>query len=158
MKVFTFEEGPQILVHFHVSSNQILKVELSLHSQFEVHLHGDLPLKNQYLLEKWLKSYSLKKQTPFEINLLLSDYTPFQREVWQSLTKIPFGETCSYLQVSKMTSSPKAVRAVGSSCKKNPFPFIVPCHRVIRSNKTLGEFNGGVEIKKRLLSFEGALI
>lgn len=81
--------------------------------------------------------------------------TPFQREVWQALTAIPFGATCSYRQIAERIGRPRAVRAVGAANGANPVPVIVPCHRVIGSNGTLTGYAGGLALKQRLLELEG---
>lgn len=81
--------------------------------------------------------------------------TPFQREVWQALTAIPFGETRSYGQIAAQIGRPKAVRAVGAANGANPVPIIVPCHRVIGSNGKLTGYAGGLALKQQLLALEG---
>ncbi len=81
--------------------------------------------------------------------------TDFQKSVWAALSKIPFGKTVSYADIALQIKNPKAVRAVGSANGKNPIPIIVPCHRVIASDGTLGGYSGGLHIKTRLLKLEG---
>ncbi|XEC93911.1 methylated-DNA--[protein]-cysteine S-methyltransferase [Paenibacillus tarimensis] len=80
--------------------------------------------------------------------------TPFQRQVWQALTDIPFGEVRSYKQVAEAIGSPKAVRAVGGANNKNPVPIIVPCHRVIGADGGMVGYGGGLHIKLTLLGLE----
>jgi methylated-DNA-[protein]-cysteine S-methyltransferase len=80
--------------------------------------------------------------------------TTFQREVWNALSTIPFGETRSYSQIAQQVGRPKAVRAVGAANGKNPISIIVPCHRVIGSNGKLTGFAGGLEAKELLLKHE----
>jgi methylated-DNA-[protein]-cysteine S-methyltransferase len=80
--------------------------------------------------------------------------TEFQKEVWQALATIPFGETRSYGQIARQIERPKAVRAVGAATGKNPISIIVPCHRVIGSNGKLTGFAGGLETKASLLRME----
>ena len=80
--------------------------------------------------------------------------TEFQKEVWNALSTIPFGETRSYAQIAKQVGRPKAVRAVGAANGKNPISIIVPCHRVIGSNGKLTGFAGGLETKEVLLNLE----
>lgn len=80
--------------------------------------------------------------------------TPFQKSVWNVITTIPFGEVRSYSWVAEKIGSPKAVRAVGSACGKNPVAIILPCHRVVASS-SLGGFGGGLELKSKLLDLEG---
>jgi len=81
--------------------------------------------------------------------------TAFQKEVWDALATIPFGETRSYAQIARQIGRPKAVRAVGAANGKNPLPIVVPCHRVIGSNGKLTGFAGGLEMKASLLEIEG---
>ena len=80
----------------------------------------------------------------------------FRREVLAHLPDIAYGHTASYAQVAAMTSSPRAVRAVGTACARNPLPLVVPCHRVIRSDGSQGAYLGGVEAKALLLALESA--
>ena len=86
-------------------------------------------------------------------------YTPFQRAVWLACMSIPEGKTKSYKWVAERIGRPKAFRAVGSALGKNPFAPIVPCHRVIAADGTLGGFSapGGVSAKRELLRKERAL-
>ncbi|MCK4245005.1 MAG: MGMT family protein [Candidatus Omnitrophica bacterium] len=78
----------------------------------------------------------------------------FQKAVYKAVNRIPFGQTRSYQWVARKTGRPKAVRAIGEALKKNPFPFAIPCHRVIRKDKTLGGYILGKELKKKLLNWE----
>ncbi len=78
----------------------------------------------------------------------------FQRRVWQALTRIPSGETRSYREVARALGAPGAARAVGSACATNPVPLLVPCHRVVRGDGSLGGFVGGVWRKRALLGRE----
>ena len=80
--------------------------------------------------------------------------TPFQNAVWKQLTRIPYGETISYLDLAKRIDHPKAVRAVGMANGANPIAIIVPCHRVIGSNGSLTGFGGGLPTKRALLELE----
>jgi methylated-DNA-[protein]-cysteine S-methyltransferase len=80
--------------------------------------------------------------------------TPFQNAVWKELTRIPYGETISYLDLAKRIQNPKAVRAVGMANGANPIAIIVPCHRVIGSNGSLTGFGGGLPTKRALLELE----
>lgn len=85
------------------------------------------------------------------------DGTPFQKEVWHALCRIPKGKTVTYAQLAKMIGKPRAVRAVASAVGKNPLAPMVPCHRVIRSDGGLGGYSGkgGVKAKRALLKKEG---
>ncbi|HEX3749233.1 MAG TPA: methylated-DNA--[protein]-cysteine S-methyltransferase [Streptosporangiaceae bacterium] len=80
----------------------------------------------------------------------------FRRSVLAHLPDIGYGHTESYAQVAAATGSPRAVRAVGTACALNPLPVVVPCHRVIRSDGSLGQYAGGAVAKEALLQLEGA--
>lgn len=80
--------------------------------------------------------------------------TSFQREVWKALTEIPFGETRSYLEISRNIGRPQSARAVGQACGKNPIAVLIPCHRVLAADGKLGGYAGGQDIKKALLKLE----
>lgn len=99
---------------------------------------------NEYLDGK-RKSFDL----PMDI-----EGTEFQKRVWKELSRIPFGKTCSYSDVAKKIKNEKAVRAVGSANGKNPLCIIVPCHRVIAADGTLGGYSGGLKFKSKLLELE----
>ena len=80
--------------------------------------------------------------------------TPFQESVWRALRDIPFGATVSYKTLAAAIRNPKAVRAVGSANGKNPLCIIIPCHRVIAADGTIGGYAGGIAIKQKLLALE----
>jgi methylated-DNA-[protein]-cysteine S-methyltransferase len=80
--------------------------------------------------------------------------SPFDMRVWQALQRIPIGETRSYEEIACAIGNPRACRAVGSANGRNPIPLLIPCHRVIRKDGSLGGFGGGTEIKEWLLRFE----
>ncbi|MGI6707153.1 MAG: methylated-DNA--[protein]-cysteine S-methyltransferase [Clostridia bacterium] len=80
--------------------------------------------------------------------------TPFQRRVWKALQAIPYGETCSYRDIGIRIGCPKGARAVGGANGANPIPIIIPCHRVIAADGSLGGYGGGLDIKKTLLALE----
>ena len=93
-----------------------------------------------------------------EFNLELGpNGTPFQKDVWNALMKIPYGKTVSYSEIAKASGHPKALRAVGTAIGKNPIPVIIPCHRVIRSDGSIGGYALGIDLKIRLLRLEGTL-
>ena len=86
---------------------------------------------------------------------LAPEGTEFQRSVWAALQKIPLGTLCSYLDVAKMIGKPQSVRAVANAIGANPICVFIPCHRVIKSDGTLGGFSSGISLKKKLLLEEG---
>lgn len=104
-----------------------------------------------------LTEYFAGQRQVFSVPLRPSG-TKFQQNVWQALTRIPFGKTCSYLDIALAINNPKAVRAVGAANGRNPIPIIVPCHRVIGRDGSLIGFSGGLDKKEWLLKHEGALL
>lgn len=83
--------------------------------------------------------------------------TPLQRAVWLELTRIPYGTTISYTTLAERVGFPRAVRAVASACGANPLPLVIPCHRVVAKDGTLGGFSlGGLHVKEQLLAVEAA--
>ncbi len=82
--------------------------------------------------------------------------TPFQRDVWEAMLKIPYGQTKSYQEIAMMINRPKALRAVGQACKRNPIGIIVPCHRVIGKDGSMTGYSGKeyVGLKRKLLDHE----
>ena len=80
--------------------------------------------------------------------------TPFQQRVWQALQEIPYGHVISYKQLAQRIGQPTALRAVGGANHRNPLPIVIPCHRVIAADGSLGGFGGGLEIKRALLELE----
>ncbi len=103
--------------------------------------------------ERQLGDYFAGKRKKFVLKLDPVG-TSFQRDVWDALSTIPFGETRSYGQIAVKIGRPKAVRAVGAANGKNPIAIIVPCHRVIGASGKLTGFAGGLEIKAELLKLE----
>ena len=81
----------------------------------------------------------------------------FDLRVLKEITKIPFGQVRTYKWVAKKIGSPKSSRAVGNSLKKNPYPLVIPCHRVIKSNGGLGGYSLGMQVKKDLIGLEKRL-
>ena len=103
--------------------------------------------------ERQLGEYFAGKRKTFSVALDMRG-TRFQKDVWEALCAIPFGETRSYGQLAKQLGNPRATRAVGAANGRNPVSIIVPCHRVIGSSGKLTGFAGGLEVKARLLSLE----
>jgi O-6-methylguanine DNA methyltransferase len=112
----------------------------------ETNYFGDLPQR--------IKHYLNGKPVTFPDKLDLSWASSFQRDVWRVTQSIPYGETRSYAWVAGELGMPKAARATGRALAKNPLPIIIPCHRVICSDGSLGGFGGGALWKRRLLEIE----
>ncbi|AZE77251.1 MULTISPECIES: methylated-DNA--[protein]-cysteine S-methyltransferase [Pseudomonas] len=103
--------------------------------------------------ERQLTEYFAGTRNQFELELDFAG-TDFQKQVWQALLTIPFGETRSYSQIAQQIGNPKAVRAVGAANGRNPISIIAPCHRVVGASGGLTGFAGGLEAKQYLLTLE----
>ena len=103
-----------------------------------------------------LDEYFAGRRRRFEVPVDLRLAGGFRRTVLLHLQRIPYGSTESYATVARAAGNPGAVRAVGSACSHNPVPLVVPCHRVVRSDGTIGQYLGGSEAKRALLALEAA--
>jgi len=104
-----------------------------------------------------IDEYFERKRKTFDLTLDLSLSSGFRQLVQKHLPQIGYGMTESYKQVAAIVGNPKAVRAVGSACATNPLPIVVPCHRVLRTDGTLGGYIGGLAAKTALLNMEAAV-
>ena len=100
-----------------------------------------------------IEDYLNGKRTKFSVPLHFAG-TEFQRKVWEQLQAIPYGETISYSELARRAGNPRAVRAAGSANGRNPFCIMVPCHRVIAKDGTIGGYAGGLARKRHLLAVE----
>ena len=104
-----------------------------------------------------ISAYFDKKLQTFDLPLDLENYSEFYQSVWKAVSNIPFGKTLSYSDIASSINNPKSVRAVGLANGKNPYPIVVPCHRVIGKNNSLTGYAYGLDVKKRLLEHEKVL-
>ncbi len=107
-------------------------------------------------VQKQLKKYFKHDLKVFDLPIKFNRGTLFQHEVWHALLSIPYGETRSYQEIANQINRPKAIRAVGQACKKNPIGIIVPCHRVIGKDGSMRGYSGPdhIDLKVKLLSHE----
>lgn len=103
-----------------------------------------------------LEEYFAKRRTTFEVPVDLRLAAGFRRSVIEHLRDIGYGRRESYAAVAAAVGNPRAVRAVGSACAHNPLPVVIPCHRVVRSDGSPGQYIGGPHAKSTLLSLEAA--
>jgi methylated-DNA-[protein]-cysteine S-methyltransferase len=103
-----------------------------------------------------IDEYFARRRTGFDVPLDFSLTTGFRRSVLEHLPQIAYGHTQSYADVARTVGNPKAARAVGSACATNPLPVVIPCHRVVRGDGTLGGYVGGPAAKSALLGLETA--
>ncbi|SKB52584.1 methylated-DNA-[protein]-cysteine S-methyltransferase [Salegentibacter holothuriorum] len=127
-----------------ISSIQILDEKIPTSTEIPDFLRLAFQQLNDYFNGE-LKEFSLK---------LNPDGTEFQQKVWKALNQIPFGKTCSYLELSKKLGDEKAIRAVASANGKNPLWVVIPCHRIIGSDGSLTGYAGGLARKQWLLNHE----
>jgi len=107
-------------------------------------------------LTRELDEYFAGRRKTFDVALDLRLSRGFRRQVLTHLAEIGYGRIESYTEVAQAAGNPKAVRAVGSACATNPLPVVLPCHRVLRSDGSLGGYVGGLEAKRTLLALEAA--
>ncbi len=106
-------------------------------------------------VHEWLEAYSQKRISLLQIPLDWVSVPRFTQEVLQIVAHIPLGSTSTYGQIAHLIGRPKAARAVGGACARNPFLLFIPCHRIIDAKLNLRGFSaGGTEVKKEILDFE----
>lgn len=101
-----------------------------------------------------ITAYLTHERTTWDLPLDFLGGTAFQQQVWAALQAIPYGQTVTYNQLATQIGRPTAIRAVASAVGRNPLLIIVPCHRVLRKDGSLGDFRGGLPFKKQLLALE----
>ncbi len=106
------------------------------------------------LAKKELTEYFEKGRREFTCRTAFMEGTDFEREVWNTLKEVPYGETRTYKWMAERVGKPQAFRAAGNALGKNPIPIIFPCHRIIESDGSIGGYSSGTEIKRRLLEIE----
>jgi methylated-DNA-[protein]-cysteine S-methyltransferase len=141
---------PKVSILFVGDADELSMVRLLKSDCFQVHF-SDCSLRLQNELLAWINEYL--EASPNKITLNLKG-TSFQKEVWENLSTIDFGKTKTYKDVAIDLNSPKGARAVGLACHRNPYPLLVPCHRVIHQDKKHSGYAFGNEVKKELLEFE----
>ena len=111
-----------------------------------------------------LEEFFMGARTEFSVPIDLDRFPPFQRAVLKAVAEVPYGEVRSYGEIAEAVGCPRAARAVGTAMSRNRLSFLVPCHRIIRSDGTLGEYGGrvhgrsGAEFKRVLLEREGVYL
>jgi O-6-methylguanine DNA methyltransferase len=104
-----------------------------------------------------LLDYLAGKRNTFDVPLDLTQGTSFQRKVWRTLQRVPYGKLRSYQWIAVRVGGRHYARAVGSAVGANPLPVVIPCHRIVAQDASLGGFSGGLSMKRKLLSLEGTL-
>lgn len=154
--MYTFEQGPRICVTLEFEEQKLKRTHLEIAKQFEARFEGEPEESLTAELLRFLKSYSEKRHA--DVQLLWDGLTPFRKEVLERLQRVKFGTTVSYGELALNSGYPRAARAVGSACHHNPFPLLVPCHRVIAASGKIGGFAYHLTLKEILLDFEASYL
>jgi methylated-DNA-[protein]-cysteine S-methyltransferase len=104
-----------------------------------------------------LNDYLAGKRRSFDLSLDLSRGTSFQQKVWRTLRRVSYGQLRSYQWVAVRVGGGQYARAVGNAVGANPMPVVIPCHRIVAQDASLGGFSGGLPTKRKLLTLEGTL-
>ncbi len=132
--------------------NSVRELTRTLHRQLPRAQRDEARLRPwSRALQEYFKGRKLTMTLPLDVQA-----TTFQRQVWKELQKIPYGQTRSYSEIARAIGHPKAARAVARACATNPVSIVIPCHRVIRKDGSLGGYGGGIARKRALLSLERA--
>ena len=149
---YTYYESPVGLLK--IGGTETYITELSFIDNKEQIIHGEPGVSDiiHYCTEQLIEFFAGKRKT-FNIPIH-QEGTDFQKRVWGELLEVPFGKTASYLDIAKRLGDPKCIRAAASANGKNKIAIIVPCHRIIGSDKSLVGYSGGMWRKKWLLQHE----
>lgn len=110
-------------------------------------------------IDRWIVNLYNGKRQEFDLSLLnISWLTAFSAKVLKQTCKIPRGKVATYAELAAKVGNPRAARAVGMALANNPFPLIIPCHRVVRADRKPGQFGGGMAMKRQLLEKEGVIL
>jgi len=153
-KTIPFSNGPSLCVTLEFENCKLKRSSLALADKFVVKIEGQPDKALEEMLLGFLKSYCERKHAA--VALPLDELTPFRKKVLERLQKVDFGVVTSYGELASDSGHPGAARAVGTACHFNPFPLLIPCHRVIAANGKIGGFAFDMRIKKALLEFESA--
>lgn len=151
---FTFNVSNYEFIVLLNKSNEIIYINMN---DLNIDLSKYKKINSDEEVIKAFESYFKGSKKPFEINYKLEG-TNFQMNVWKALKAIPYGKTVSYSELAKLAGNEKAVRATASAVASNPIVIIIPCHRILRKDGSIGEYSaGGPKVKKHLLDIEKAV-
>lgn len=158
MKMHHHSKGPSITMQIYAHDDKITQSVLYPHHEtgikWQIIADHAYP-KLESMLEDWVEAYCSSDRRINQLPLYWSNISPFTAKVLNAIHNIPFGEVITYRDLADRIGNPKAARPVGSACGRNPFPLIVPCHRVLAEGSHIGGYSLDLIIKKRLLAFEG---
>lgn len=149
-RVFLIAKNEKGVCEISFSSNEKEFIK-TLGQKFNINIkYSPSKLKSEI---KQIREYFAGKRKNFYMKLFLQG-TEFQKSVWRAIAKIGYGKTSSYYDIAKNIKNPSALRAVGSACGKNPLPIVIPCHRIISKDGSIGGFGGGLPLKRKMLKIE----
>jgi methylated-DNA-[protein]-cysteine S-methyltransferase len=147
-----FSDGPPIRVTLEFEALRFKRASLSFSDRFECDMEGNAGENLRDDLLTFLENYG--KKNPTFVELDLEHFSPFRKKALSCLQKVAFGEVLTYGELAAKIDNPKAARAIGTTCRDNPYPLFIPCHRVIGREKRLGGFACDLKMKQLLLDFE----
>jgi len=143
--------GPLISALFITSDLKIQSITLSPSKTFSCEIQGK-GLENQIF--KWMENYAMRQKVSTPLPLDLSMYSRFMQKGLSAISKIKWGDVKSYGEIASHIGCAKGARAIGNVCNKNPFPLVIPCHRVVSKSGGIGGFAYDISMKKALLDHE----
>lgn len=138
-----------------IKSGELNQIKREIEAVFPESVYTEKPFRHIW---KDLDRYFNGEKVKFRAEVDTSAFKPFTRKVLNELADIPYGELRSYGWIGRRLGYHNASRAVGQAVGRNPVPIIIPCHRIIRENGTIGGFSSGIGIKEKLLSIEGSIL
>ena len=153
---YCYYQSPIGLIRMGETEGVLTRADFVEESSESEHFQPESISKSSTLLKdacRQLDEYFEGRRQKFDL-VLKPHGTDFQSSAWESLLRIPYGETRSYLQQAESISNPMAIRAIGQANSRNPISIFIPCHRVIGKNGSLTGYAGGLDRKKRLLAME----
>jgi methylated-DNA-[protein]-cysteine S-methyltransferase len=157
-KLHCHPKGPAIIANIYAHNNKITSISLCPHLESGMYwqLVTDPPFERlEESIQTWINNYCSGNPKADDLLLDLNNLSPFIQDVLHAIRNIPFGDVLTYQKLAEKIGRPKAARAVGTACGKNPYPLLIPCHRVLASGYHLGGYSLDLAIKRRLLDFEG---
>jgi methylated-DNA-[protein]-cysteine S-methyltransferase len=143
------------IIELDISNETEYELRKALMARYPDAVNATKPFRMAYLL---LDRYLRGQKLDFDVEVDLSREGEFTRDILTELRKVPHGQVISYSRLAKNAGYRNAARATGQACGRNPVPIIIPCHRVIREDGTIGGFGLGLKIKERLLALEGIVL
>ena len=138
-------------ISFNMNENEFLKQFAKGHDE-EVIFAPKMLHKESGQIKRFLEG----KRKTFTLRTDING-SSFQLKVWKAISKVPYGKTVSYSKLAQSVKEIKALRAVANACGRNPLPIVIPCHRIVAKDGSLGGYTGGLEIKRNLLRIENSL-